>query len=265
MLQKTEIANRILHNQHCDQRKKGHWNCLPQRDAEPPDSLHFKADRLGCADEFAVDNSAAHLVQEVAQMGGKGICGRVTAGQLADQFAVQIRERLADQHRDHNDRNQQKPVHRRVDEKRQDVVDEEDESECAVENGDASLQTVRMSINATYYRFRSPLTTLITPTRTLGGVRLLETICEMKFAVMPIIAMRHMAWKIRTIWNVAPSAPYWFRAITTDMRGDNQVKKAFVSTVFDRQMKVRRCYTNSNWLSYTKRISCQKESGRGSL
>ncbi len=51
------------------------------------------------------------------------------------------------------------------------------------------------------------LTTLSVPTRTFGGEVLLDTISEMKFAVIPIIAMRDTAWSMRTILKVAPRAP----------------------------------------------------------
>lgn len=45
------------------------------------------------------------------------------------------------------------------------------------------------------------------PTRTFGGVALFWTIWEMKFAVMPMIAMREMACKMRFILKVTPSIP----------------------------------------------------------
>lgn len=51
------------------------------------------------------------------------------------------------------------------------------------------------------------LTTLRVPIRTLGGMLSAETISEMKFAVMPIMEMRHTACIPRTTVNVIPRAP----------------------------------------------------------
>ena len=51
------------------------------------------------------------------------------------------------------------------------------------------------------------LTTLRVPTRTLGGVWLSETIMEMKFAVMPMMAIKESDCRIRTLFKVAPRAP----------------------------------------------------------
>lgn len=112
----------------------------PQCNAQPPDSLHLEADRLRRADKIAVGDPAA-LVQQVAQMSGKGIRGRVAAGQIPEDVAVQIRKRLADEDGDYDERNQHEKVHHRAGNERQDVVDEEDEGEDAVENDDAGLAT----------------------------------------------------------------------------------------------------------------------------
>jgi hypothetical protein len=42
-------------------------------------------------------------------------------------------------------------------------------------------------------------TTLIVPITMFGGVAFVETMTEMKFAVMPIMAIREQAWKRRDI------------------------------------------------------------------
>ena len=60
------------------------------------------------------------------------------------------------------------------------------------------------------------LTTVIVPINTSGGVRLFDTISEIKLAVMPMIAMSEHAWKTRASWRAAPRAPYWGVCISKD-------------------------------------------------
>lgn len=51
------------------------------------------------------------------------------------------------------------------------------------------------------------LTTASVPTKTSDGALLWETICEMKFAAMPMMASSEMACRIRTTLKVDPRAP----------------------------------------------------------
>lgn len=57
------------------------------------------------------------------------------------------------------------------------------------------------------------LTTLSVPISTSGGETSLDTICEIKLAVMPITAIRHTACRTRTALKVAPRAPWLGRSI----------------------------------------------------
>jgi len=50
-------------------------------------------------------------------------------------------------------------------------------------------------------------TTLNVPTRTSDGALLLDTISDIKFAAIPIMPMRDMAWSILQSLKVAPRAP----------------------------------------------------------
>lgn len=59
--------------------------------------------------------------------------------------------------------------------------------------------------------------------RILGGVVFSLIISAMKFEVMPIMAMRQMAWRTRTILNVAARAPWLLSAIA------GRARKKFVT------------------------------------
>jgi hypothetical protein len=60
---------------------------------------------------------------------------------------------------------------------------------------------------------REGLTTLRVPISTCGGAWSAVTISEMKFEVIPMIAMREMDCRVRTTVKVAPRAPKFWLAI----------------------------------------------------
>ena len=60
-------------------------------------------------------------------------------------------------------------------------------------------------------------TTLRVPISTFGGAWSAVTISEMKFEVMPMMVIREMACMARTTMKVAPRAPKFWEAISTDV------------------------------------------------
>lgn len=61
------------------------------------------------------------------------------------------------------------------------------------------------------------LTTLSVPTITSDGALLLLTICEIKYAAIPMMATRDTPWRIRTTLKVVPRAPLSDPAMVIDL------------------------------------------------
>lgn len=135
------------------------------------------------------------------------------ARHLLDLLALQIRERLADDdgHHDHGDQHQ--GVSDGGDQEGEDVVEEEDGGDDAVDGCDAGLCCAVSSPTVSVGPVgavddRKGRTMVIVPMKMAGGVASLSTISAMKLAVRPMMAMRQHAWMMRATWKVAPRAPY---------------------------------------------------------
>lgn len=143
------------------------------------------------------------LSELIAELRGRfGDAGR------SNDLTVDVGERFANDDSNNNQSDEQHAVHPSRNEKRKDIIDEENVGDCAIDYGYARLGA-EVSLEARRYNgdHERTHTTLRVPTRTSDGVLLFWTISEIKLAAIPIMAIKDPACRILTTLKVPPTAP----------------------------------------------------------
>lgn len=125
---------------------------------------------------------------------------------MSDNFAIEIREWLANGDGNNDHGNQQETVHDRTEQKGKNPIQEEDEGDGAIQDRNARLPRSRKLAEMVRSSRREP-TTLRVPVRTAGADFLADTISATKLAVIPMTAINETACRTRQILNVTPRTP----------------------------------------------------------
>jgi hypothetical protein len=110
---------------------------IPESNTKPPNRLRLQTDRLRRPNPVLILNLPPDTIQHAAQLCRERQRRRRRAA--AQRATVQIRHWLPDYHGHHDQRDQNESVHARAGKERQDVVQEEDRCDYAVDYGDAGL------------------------------------------------------------------------------------------------------------------------------